>query len=64
MSPDDKQRGLSQHTGLLVIRQVLVVSLRKVIGIDVVEGVGIFCSPIPLFPFPPLPRTPQVAEVY
>ena len=32
--------------------------------IDVVEGVGIFCSPIPLFPFPPLPRTPQVAEVY
>lgn len=52
----------------LWIPRVLVVSLRKVIGIDVVEGAETFCSPIPLYPFPPLPRTsftaPQVAEVY
>ena len=52
----------------LWIRRVLVVSVRKVTGIDVVEGAGTFCSPIPLYPFPPLPRTsftaPQVAEVY
>ena len=52
----------------LSIRRVLVVSVRKVTGLDVVGGAGIFCSPIPFFPFPPLPRTsftaPQVAEVY
>ena len=75
MSQDDKQRGLSQHTTVLGtcnselwIRRVLVVSVRKVTGLDVVGGAGIFCSPIPFFPFPPLPRTsftaPQVAEVY
>ena len=47
---------------------MLVVSVRKVTGIDVVEGAGTFCSPIPLFPFPPLSgalfSAPQVAEVY
>ena len=52
----------------LSIRRVLVVSVRKVTGLDVVGGAGTFWSPIPLFPFPPLPRTsftaPQVAEVY
>ena len=75
MSPDDKQEDSVKIllywvtcNSELWIRRVSVVSFRKVIGIDVVEGAGIFCSLIPLFPSPPLPRAsfsaPQVAEVY